>query len=134
MSIYKNTITLKGFLGANAVEHANANQKPIVVLSLATRSSYKDKQSGEFVSRTDWHRVVAFGRLAESAKALIKGTYVEVEGQLQNREYVAGETKHRISEVRARSITKLDYTPRFAAKNLGAEPVQDEVPALAGGV
>ena len=67
MSIYKNTITLKGFLGANAVEHTNSNQKPVVVLSLATKSSCKDKQSSEFVSRTDWHRVVAFGRLAESA-------------------------------------------------------------------
>jgi len=130
MPIYKNTITLKGFLGAEALEHTNSNQQSIVVLSLVTRSSYRDKQAaGAWVSRIDWHRVVAFGRLAESAKSLIKGTYVEVEGQLQNREYVAGETKHRISEVRARSITKLDYTPRFAAKNLGAEPVQDEAPA-----
>ena len=130
MSIYKNTITLKGFLGANAVERTNSDQRPIVVLSLATRSSYRDKQAaGAWVSRIDWHRVVAFGRLAESAKALIKGTYVEVEGQLQSREYVSGETKHRTSEVRARSITKLDHTPRPAAKNLGDEPAQGEVPA-----
>ena len=129
MSIYKNTITLKGFLGANAVEHTNSNQKPIVVLSLATKSSYKGKRSSEFVSRTDWHRVVAFGRLAKSARSLTKGAYVEVEGQLQSRAYVAGETKCRASEVRARSITKLEHTPRSAAENLDAEPVQDEVPA-----
>jgi single-strand DNA-binding protein len=129
MSIYKNTITLKGFLGANAVEHTNSNQKTIVVLSLATKSSYKDKRSSEFVSRTDWHRVVAFGRLAESAKSLSKGAYVEVEGQLQSREYVSGETRRHVSEVRARSITKLENTPRSAAENLGAEPVLDEVPA-----
>jgi single-strand DNA-binding protein len=129
MSIYKNTITLKGFLGANAVERTNSSQKPIVVLSLATKSSYKDKQSSEFISRTDWHRVVAFGRLAESAKVLTKGTYVEVEGQLQSREYVSGETKRRISEVRARSIAKLEHTPRSAAEHLDAEAVQGEVPA-----
>jgi single-strand DNA-binding protein len=129
MSIYTNTITLKGFLGANAVEHTNSNQRPVAVLSLATKNSYKDKQSGEFVSRTDWHRVVAFGRLAESAKPLTKGTYVEVKGQLQSREYVSGETKRRVSEVRARSITKLEHTPRPAAENLDAGPVQDEVPA-----
>ena len=129
MSIYTNTVTLKGFLGANAVEHTNSNQRPVSVLSLATKSSYKDKQSSEFVSRTDWHRVAAFGRLAESAKSLTKGTYVEVEGQLQSREYVSGETKRRVSEVRARSITKLEHTPRPAAENLDAEPVQDEVPA-----
>ena len=129
MSIYKNTITLKGFLGTNAVERTNSNQKPIVVLSLATKSSYKDKQSSEFISRTDWHRVIAFGRLAESAKVLTKGTYVEVEGQLQSREYVSGETKRRVSEVRARSIAKLEHTPRSAAEHLDAEAVQGEVPA-----
>ena len=129
MSIYKNTITLKGFLGANAVERTNSNQRPIVVLSLATKSSYKDKQSSEFISRTDWHRVIAFGRLAESAKVLTKGTYVEVEGQLQSREYVSGESKRRISEVRARSIAKLEHTPRSAAEHLDAEAVQGEVPA-----
>jgi len=129
MSIYKNTITLKGFLGADAVERTNSNQRPIVVLSLATKSSYKDKQSSEFISRTDWHRVIAFGRLAESAKVLTKGTYVEVEGQLQSREYVSGETKRRVSEVRARSIAKLEHTPRSAAEHLDAEAVQGEVPA-----
>ena len=129
MSIYKNTITLKGFLGADAVERTNSNQRPIVVLSLATKSSYKDKQSSEFISRTDWHRVIAFGRLAESAKVLTKDTYVEVEGQLQSREYVSGETKRRISEVRARSIAKLEHTPRSAAEHLDAEAVQGEVPA-----
>jgi single-strand DNA-binding protein len=129
MSIYRNTITLKGFLGANAVERTNSNQRPIVVLSLATRSSYKDKQSSEFISRTDWHRIIAFGRLAESAKVLTKGTYVEVEGQLQSPEYVSGETKRRISEVRAHSIAKLEHTPRSAAEHLDAEAVQGEVPA-----
>jgi single-strand DNA-binding protein len=129
MSIYKNTVTLKGFLGADAVERTNSNQRPIVVLSLATKSSYKDKQSSEFISRTDWHRVIAFGRLAESAKVLTKGTYVEVEGQLQSREYVSGETKRRVSEVRARSIAKLEHTPRSAAEHLDAEAVQGEVPA-----
>ena len=129
MSIYKNTITLKGFLGANAVERTTSNQKPVVVLSLATKSSYKDKQSSEFISRTDWHRVIAFGRLAESARVLTKGTYVEVEGQLQSREYVSGETRRRISEVRARSIAKLEHTPRSAAEHLDAEAVQGEVPA-----
>jgi single-strand DNA-binding protein len=129
MSIYKNTITLKGFLGMDAVERTGSKQKQIVVLSLATKSSYKDKQSGEFVSRTDWHRLVVFGRLAESAKSLTKGTYVEVEGQLQSREYVSGEIKHRTSEVRARSITKLEHTARSAAEDFDPGPAQDQVPA-----
>ena len=66
---------------------------------------------------------------AESAKVLTKGNYGEVEGQLQSREYVSGETKRRVSEVRARSIAKLEHTPRSAAEHLDAEAVQGEVPA-----
>ncbi len=128
--IYTNAITLKGFLGKNATPRTNANQTPIVVLSLATKSSYKDKHSGEFVSRTDWHRIVAFGRLADSAKGLVKGAYVEVQGELQSREYTpdSDSNKRRVWEVRARSIAQLDRPPRAEAENLGAEP-SEEVPA-----
>jgi len=128
--IYRNAITLKGFLGKNATPRTNANRTPIVVLSLATKSSYKDKHSGEFVSRTDWHRIVAFGRLADSAKSLVKGAYVEVEGELQSREYTPDSDgdKRRVWEVRAHSITQLEHPPRAAAENLDAEPA-DEVPA-----
>ena len=128
--IYRNAITLKGFLGKNATPRTNANQTPIVVLSLATKSSYKDKHSGEFVSRTDWHRIVAFGRLADSAKSLGKGAYVEVEGELQSREDTPDSDgdKRRLWEVRARSIKQLERPPRAAAENLDAEPA-DEVPA-----
>src|SRR5882672_5853540 len=87
MSIYKNTITLKGFLGKDAEQRTNSNQTPFRVLSLATKSSYKDNQSGEYVSRTEWHRIVAFGKLANSAKPLAKGAYIEVDGELYSREY-----------------------------------------------
>jgi single-strand DNA-binding protein len=128
--IYTNAITLKGFLGKNATPRTNANQTPIVVLSLATKSSYKDKHSGEFVSRTDWHRIVAFGKLADSAKSLVKGAYVVVEGELQSREYTpdSDSNKRRVWEVRARSITQLERPPRGVAENLDAEPAE-EVPA-----
>ena len=112
--IYTNAITLKGFLGKNATPRTNANQIAIVVLSLATKTSYQDKQSGEFVSRTDWHRIVAFGRLADSAKSLVKGAYVEVEGELRSREYAPhfDPNKRRVWEVRARSIAQLECPPR----------------------
>jgi single-strand DNA-binding protein len=130
MSIYKNSITLKGFLGKDATQRSNQNQTSVVVLSLATKSSYKDKQSGEFVSRTDWHRIVAFGRLAETAKSLTKGSYLEIEGELQNREYTpqSGEGKRRIYEVRARSIKQLERSAQAAPESLDAEPTSEEVP------
>ena len=131
MSIYKNAITLKGFLGKDAIERTSSNQSSVVVLSLATKSSYKDKQSGQFVSRTDWHRIVAFGRLAEQAKSLNKGAYVEVEGELQSREYTpeSGEGKRWVCEVRARSIEQLERSKNVAPDNLDSEPTNEEVPA-----
>jgi single-strand DNA-binding protein len=130
MSLYKNLITLKGFLGKDAVQRTSSNQASVVVLSLATKSSYKDKQSGEFVSRTDWHRVVAFGKLAEKAKALTKGSYLEIEGELGSREYIpeSGEGKRRICEVRARAIKQLERSAHAAPDNLDAESNNDEVP------
>ena len=131
MSIYKNVITLKGFLGKDAEQRTNThNQTPVVVLSLATKTSYKDKQSGEFVSRTDWHRIVAFGRLAESAKSFPKGSYLEIEGELQSLEYTpdSGDGKRRVWEIRARSIKQLERSARLASESLDSEPAAEEVP------
>lgn len=128
MSIYKNTITLKGFLGKDAEQRTNSNQTPFTVLSLATQSSYKDKQSGEYVSRTEWHRIVAFGKLANSAKPLTKGAYIEVEGELYSREYTdKSSNKRRVWEVRATSLNKLERAPRQTGEVLDS-PAEDEVP------
>ena len=129
MSIYKNTITLKGFLGKDAEQRTNSNQTPFTVLSLATKTSYKDKQSGEYVSRTEWHRIVAFGKLANSAKPLAKGAYIEVEGELYSREYTdKSGNKRRVWEVRAMSLNELERAPRQTGEVLDS-PAEDEVPA-----
>lgn len=45
---------------------------------------YKDKQTNEWVNHTEWHRVVAFGKVADAANGLRKGIYVEVEGELRS--------------------------------------------------
>jgi single-strand DNA-binding protein len=128
MSIYKNTITLKGFLGKDAEQRTNSNQTPFTVLSLATQSSYKDKQSGEYASRTEWHRIVAFGKLANSAKPLAKGAYIEVDGELYSRQYTdKSGNKRRVWEVRATSLNKLERAPRQTGEVLDP-PTEDEVP------
>ena len=85
--MYQNKVTLIGFLGNNAEVHT-ANERSFTTFSLATKSSYKDKKSGEYVSHTEWHRCVVFGRLSEFAGTLTKGTHVQVEGELRSREYV----------------------------------------------
>lgn len=60
----------------------------IVNLSLATTEKWTDRNSGQPVERTEWHRVVIFGKLAEIAAQYIKkGSQVYIEGRLQTRKY-----------------------------------------------
>ena len=108
--MYQNRISLIGFLGQNATTHT-ANNASFTVLSLATKSSYKDKKTGEYVNRTEWHRVIAWDKLSEFARKITKGAHLAVDGELVSREFADKEhpdVKHRIWEVRATSILKLD--------------------------
>ncbi|HDT0722131.1 TPA: single-stranded DNA-binding protein, partial [Proteus mirabilis] len=57
-------------------------------LTLATSESWRDKQTGEMKEKTEWHRVVIFGKLAEIAgEYLRKGSQVYIEGSLQTRKW-----------------------------------------------
>jgi single-strand DNA-binding protein len=130
MIMYRNNVSLIGFTGKNADVRTTANQKPYTVLSLATQSSYKDKKSGEYVNRTEWHRVIAWGKLGEFAQKIQKGTHLAIDGELLSREFADKthqDVKHRIWEIRATSILKLDRAEK-SEENLDAEPVADEVP------
>ena len=111
--MYLNRLTAIGFLGADP-EVRNANNRSFTTLSLATKSSYKDKKSGQYVAHTEWHRCVVFGKLAEFAATLTKGARVQVEGELRSREIATknSDFKRRIWEVRVDSILKLDRAER----------------------
>src|ERR1700722_9152180 len=97
MSLYENSIRIKGFLGKDAITKSITNGAIFVAFSVATKSSYKDKQSGEWVSQTFWHRITAFGKPAIYAnnQQLKKGDYVEITGELRSSEYTSksGEAK-----------------------------------------
>ena len=78
-------------------------------MSLATKRSWKDRQSGEYKSQTTWHRCIAFGHAGEYAAKLTKGAHIQIEGEIQTREYTPkGEAKKSITEVRVRQLAKLD--------------------------
>ena len=79
--MYQNKVTLIGFLGSNP-EVRTANNGSFTTLSLATKSSYK--KDGKYVSHTEWHRCVVFGKLSEFAKTLTKGAHIQVEGELRS--------------------------------------------------
>src|SRR5262249_36535446 len=79
-------LTIIGFTGQDAELHYTQNGTPVTTLSVATKESWKNDQ-GEWQSRTEWHRVVAFGKLAEYAKTLPKGSHLLVQGPLRSRGY-----------------------------------------------
>jgi single-strand DNA-binding protein len=134
MALYKNEVTLQGYIGKNAESFATKHQKSFTVLSLATKSGYKDKQTGEWVNHTEWHRIVAFGKPAEFAKNLKKGDYVEIEGELRSTEREVEivkdkkqiKTKHRNWEIRASLVKKLAQPESSQEENLDAEPVTED--------
>ena len=119
--MYQNKVTLIGFLGSDAEVRSNDNRS-FTVLSLATKSSYK--KEGKYISHTEWHRCVVFGKLSEFAGTLKKGAHIQVEGELRSREYDSKKTdsKQRIWEVRVDSILKLDRAEKAAPE----EQEQDE--------
>ncbi len=119
--MYMNRVSIIGFLGQDATTHT-ANNASFTVLSLATKSSYKDKKTGEYNSHTEWHRCIVWGKLADYAKTLKKGAHLAVEGELRSRERTDKKTgrKERVWEVRVSSILRLDR-----AEKAGQEDVSD---------
>jgi single-strand DNA-binding protein len=67
-------------------EKKAANATNIAIFSLATETSWKN-DAGSWESRTEWHRCVAFGKLADFAGTLTKGAHVAIEGELRSHEY-----------------------------------------------
>ena len=106
-----NQLTIIGFTGSDADVHYTQNGTLVTTLSVATKESWKDAD-GNWQSRTDWHRVVSFSQLAEYSRTLPKGSYVMVQGAVRTREYERDGAKHRIVEVRADTIGKLDRAER----------------------
>ncbi|BBV03960.1 single-stranded DNA-binding protein [Providencia rettgeri] len=83
-----NKVILIGNLGQDVEMRYMPNGGAVANLTLATSESWRDKQSGEMREKTEWHRVVIFGKLAEVAgEYLKKGSQVYIEGSLQTRKW-----------------------------------------------
>ena len=74
--MYLNNVTLTGFLGGDSDTRTTKNNTNLTAFSLATKNSWKDRETGEWASRTEWHRAVVFGRLTAFASALKKGDHL----------------------------------------------------------
>ena len=83
-----NKVILIGNLGRDPEVRSMQNGGKVANLSIATSENWKDKSTGERKEKTEWHRVVIFGSLADIAERYLKkGSKVYVSGQLQTRKW-----------------------------------------------
>ena len=108
-----NNVTLIGYLGSDAESRTTRNNSTLTVLSLATKRTWKNRETGERESQTTWHKCVAFGRTAEYAAGLTKGAHLQIIGELQTREYVAKDGSMKsVTEIRVQRVARVDRAPK----------------------
>ena len=108
MSALRNKVQLIGNLGADPEVIAFDNGSKLAKFSMATNEVYRDGE-GEKKTDTQWHQVIAWGRLAELVEDyLVKGKEVAVEGKLMTRSYQtdAGEKRY-FTEIRCEELLLL---------------------------
>ena len=110
MSKGVNKVILVGNLGQKPEMRYTGTQSAVANLSVATTESWKDRETGEMRDKTEWHKVVYFGKLAEIVeKYLDKGSKVYVEGKLQTRKWQDKSGADRwTTEIVGNELTMLD--------------------------
>ena len=132
-----NKIQIIGRLGKEVEIRRTQAGDAIANLSIATSEKYKDKKTGQYVENTEWHRVSAFGALAEiMEKYLHKGQEVYIEGSIHTRKWTDASGVEKYStDIKASSMLMLgdkkDSAPRAEPKHEpkpANEIIDDDVP------
>ncbi len=140
---YVNKVILIGNLGKDPEIRQLPSGQNVASFSLATTENYTNK-AGERVKQTEWHRITAFGKLADIAgKYLHKGKQVYIEGKLKTRQWEDNNNqKHSMTEIvafalqmlgpaNAGTVSQDDYTEPPADPAMNEEPhagPDDDVP------
>ena len=107
-----NKVILVGNLGTDPEVRYTANGGAVANLTIATSEQWTDKQSGQKQEKTEWHRVVMFGKLGEIAgEYLRKGSQAYIEGRLQTREWQKDGVKRYTTEIVASDMQMLGSRP-----------------------
>ena len=143
-----NRVILVGNLGRDAELKYTPSGAAVSNFSIATSESWKDKNSGERKEKTEWHRIVIWGKTAENlSQYLLKGKQIYVEGRLETRQWEDKEGQKRsTTEVRVgpgdrlvllgsrddggsrRSSAGSESTPSAPSPNQGGELTDDDIP------
>ena len=126
-----NKAIIVGTTGKDPEVKYTAGGSAIVNVSVATNETWKDRNSGENQERTEWHRVVIFGKLAEiAAQYLKKGSQVYFEGRIQTRKWQGQDGQDRYTtEIVANEMQMLGSRSDSGASSGAAQPPQPDSPA-----
>ena len=126
-----NKVILVGNLGQDPESRFTPQGTAVTNLSVATNESWKD-QNGDIQERTEWHRVVMYGRMAETAvEYMKKGQMVYVEGRLNTREWEdQNQVKRKTTEIRCDNFTMLGRRGNGSTQenNSTKENMDDDLP------
>ena len=126
-----NKVVLVGNLGKDPEMRYAQNGGAVANFSIATTESWKNKQSGEYENKSEWHNIVVFGKFGEMVgQYLKKGAKVYVEGKLQTNKWQGqdGQDRYR-TEIIASDIQMLDARNPNQAQN---QPFQSQAPQTGG--
>ena len=129
-----NKVMLIGRLGQDPEVRYTQSNTAVATLNLATNERYRDS-NGEYQDKTEWHRVVAWGRTAEVCQQYLKkGSMIYVEGPLQTREWEDKQGQKRYTtEVKALQMTMLDSRGSNGGTMSEMPPVPSSTNAQSGG-
>ena len=126
-----NKAIIVGTLGKDPDTRYTQGGNAIVNASVATNESWRDKNTGNQVEKTEWHRIVIFGKLAEiAAQYLKKGQQVYFEGKIQTRKWQDQSGQDRYStEIVANEMQMLGGKPSGTKQNTGQIDMPAKTPA-----
>ena len=123
-----NKVILIGNLGRDPEIRYLPSGGAVANLAVATSENWRDKKTGESREKTEWHRVVIFGKLAEIAGGyLCKGSQIYIEGQLQTKEWDDNGIKRYTTEIIVNIGGKMQMLGG-ASKSAGSQSAQQNQP------
>jgi single-strand DNA-binding protein len=126
-----NKVILLGNLGNDPELKSMPNGGAVANVSIATSESWNDKNTGQKQEKTEWHRVVFFGKQAEIVgQYLKKGSKVFIEGKLQTRSWEQDGSKRYATEIVASQMQMLDGKSEQAAPQQQYAPQQAPAPSF----
>ncbi len=118
-----NKVILVGNLGRDPEMRYTQNQVPVCTFSMATSETYKDRTSGERITQTEWHNIVLWRGLAETANQYLrKGAQVYIEGKLQTRSWEDQSGQKRYTTEVVGDVMQFLDRPSDSGPRAGAAP------------